>query len=483
MPRKPMKERVPCEYFAWLLGTRNGVYYADGRGGGRDLGRHSLGTRDREEALELLRRLDLTKAVEAGLADVALLKAPGELLPLEEGRRRYMQHVARPAIQGGVAPSTQARYRAVFDKFAEFTGGARIRYWQQVNKDALGRYGKWLEDRDYHDKTQYIELTVIKQALKWMVEEGLLPAGSLFRMPLKKPAGTSTYCYTREQVQAIVARCRARDELTWLAGVVVALSYTGLRIGELADLRWGDVDLEKGVLRLTDTTRRGRKSQRREARSTKSHRDRTLPIHPELRPVLEGLPRHADGRVFHGPLGGRIKPDTVRNVLIEGGAGAARGEVPDGRRVARDRGGPVALVPPLLLLDVGGQRGAGADAHDVPRAPGQRDDPPLLPPPAGGGAEADEQAPLPVRRSVRADAEGSTGRRDRRRRWWAVARGKEMIGSLPGPRGAGQGCSDSAAAPRHGAEGPRSSTRRGGPPPIEDQPFRVFAVTGSRCTC
>jgi integrase len=315
MPRKPKKERVPCEYFAWLLGTRNGVYYADGRGGDRNLGRHSLGTRDRGEALELLRKLDLIKDVEAGLADAALLKAPGELLPLEEGRRRYMEHVTRPAVQGGAAPSTQARYRTVFDKFAEFAGGTRIRYWQQVNKDALGRYGKWLEDRDYHDKTQYIELTVIKQALKWMVEEGLLPAGSLFRMPLKKPAGTSTYCYTREQVQAIVARCRAGDELTWLAGVVVALSYTGLRISELADLRWGDIDLEKGILRLTDTTRRGRKSQRREARSTKSHRDRALPIHPELRPVLEGLPRRADGRVFHGPLGGKIKPDTVRNVL------------------------------------------------------------------------------------------------------------------------------------------------------------------------
>jgi integrase len=315
MPRKPKKERVPCEYFSWLLGTRNGVFYADGRSGGRNLGRHSLGTRDRDEALELLRRLDLTKAVDAGLADASLLKSPAELLPLEEGRRRYMEYVTRPAIQGGAAPSTEARYRTVFAKFAEFAEGVQIRYWQQVNKDALGRYGKWLENGDYHDKTQYIELTVIKQALKWLVEEGLLPASSLFRMPLKKSSGTSTYCYSREQVQAILAHCRAREDLHWLADVVVALSYTGLRIGELADLRWSDIDLEKGVLRLTDTTRRGRKSQRREARSTKSHRDRTLPVHAELRPVLEGLPHHADGRVFHGPEKGKIKPDTVRNIL------------------------------------------------------------------------------------------------------------------------------------------------------------------------
>ena len=32
--------------------------------------------------------------------------------------------------------------------------------------------------------------------------------------------------------------------------------------------------------------------------------------------MLEQLPRHGDGRVFHGPRGGALKPDVVRNVLI-----------------------------------------------------------------------------------------------------------------------------------------------------------------------
>jgi integrase len=34
-----------------------------------------------------------------------------------------------------------------------------------------------------------------------------------------------------------------------------------------------------------------------------------------LRPILQRLPRLADGRVFHGPQAGKIKPDTVRNIL------------------------------------------------------------------------------------------------------------------------------------------------------------------------
>lgn len=316
MPPKSNKERVTGQYFVWPVGTRKGVYYADGRSNTRDLGRHSLGARDRTEALDQIRRLDLTKAVEFGMADASVLKAEtDDLLPLDDGRTRYMAHVARPAIQGGAAPKTAQRDKPVFDKSAEFATGAGVRYWQHVTKDVLSRYGKWLEDRDYHDKTQYIELTVLKQALKWMIEDELLPATNNFRLPLKKPTGTSTYCYTPEQVRAIIAHCRADDGLHWLADVVVALSFTGLRISELAALRWSDIDLDKSLVSLTDTNRRSRKSKRHEARSTKSHRDRTLPIHGELRPILERLSHLPDGRVFHGPLGGKIKPDTVRNVL------------------------------------------------------------------------------------------------------------------------------------------------------------------------
>lgn len=317
MPRKSKKERISGQYYVWLLGIRNEVYYADGRSNTPDLGRHSLGTRDRKEALDRVRHLDLVKAVEFGQADASLLKEDREsLLLLEDGRRKYMEHIARPAIQGGATPNTAKRYRPVFDKFLEFAGKNHIRFWQQVTKEVLSRYGKWLEDKDYHDKTQYIELTVLKQAMKWMVEEKLLPPTSTFRMPLRKPTGTSTYCYTHDQVRAIVAHCRADDNLSWLADVVVALSVTGLRIGELAGLRWSDIDLTRGVLQLTDTTRRSRKSKRKEARSTKSHQDRILPLHVELRSILGRLPHHPDYRVFHGPNGGKLKADTVRNVLI-----------------------------------------------------------------------------------------------------------------------------------------------------------------------
>src|SRR5262245_43149194 len=118
MPRKSTKRRVQGRYYSWLLGLRNGVYYADGRSNSPGLGRHSLGTRDERVALDALARLDTVKAVEHGRADrAALAERPPEPLALARGRALYEAHVGRPRLTGGARPATAKRYRAVFDKF------------------------------------------------------------------------------------------------------------------------------------------------------------------------------------------------------------------------------------------------------------------------------------------------------------------------------------------------------------------------------
>src|SRR5438105_10357560 len=74
-----------------------------------------------------------------------------------------------------------------------------------------------------------------------------------------------------------------------------------------------DIDLEKNVLHLTDARYHGSKAVRQAARTTKTHRDRVLSIHPDLQRLLKDRDHAPDGRVFHGPRGGVLKPDTVRN--------------------------------------------------------------------------------------------------------------------------------------------------------------------------
>jgi integrase len=85
-----------------------------------------------------------------------------------------------------------------------------------------------------------------------------------------------------------------------LGDVIVALACTGLRISELASLRWSDIDRPNNLIMLTDESLLAQKINRA-VRSTKSGRSRSFPINGRLQPVLDGMARLADGFVFHGP--------------------------------------------------------------------------------------------------------------------------------------------------------------------------------------
>lgn len=316
MPRNTKKERIRCDYYTWLLGIRDGVFYADGRGNDRSIGRHSLGTTDRKTAHDLLRRLDVRTAVARGKVSAEVQRATDEFpLLIVEGWEVYLAHIGRPQVLGGVSKKTRARYRAVYDKFGPFAAARGIRYWSQVTANVLTAYGTWLHDEDYAGRTLYLELTTLKQLLNWLVQTKRLPSACDFAFEIKKQRGTNTYCYSPEEVAAMLAYCRATEGLYWLGDVIETLALTGLRISELAGLRWEQVKIDAQLLILSDTTRSAKKSELDAASRTKSHRARSLPLKPELQTLFARLTRRKDGFVFQGPNGGRLKPDTVRNIL------------------------------------------------------------------------------------------------------------------------------------------------------------------------
>lgn len=314
-PKKRQRETVQCVYFSWKLGVRKGVYQADGRSNSPSVGRHSLGTRDLTEAKRQLCDLDLTMAVEYGLADASLLRdGASKQLSLSEGREIYERYLKRPAVAGGPKPSTVKRYRPVMKKFQAYCGRHKIQCWNQVNRNVFDGYAAWLDDESYAYATEYLELNTVKQILNHLVSEKHLPASVLFEYPMQQPDGTNTYCYTAEQVRAMLVLCE-QPELRWLQYVVLGLARTGMRISELAELRWTDINLDRRMITLTDE-RRTRRNRDVDRRTVKSGYSRSFPIHSELEVMLKSHPRSADNLVFHGPRAGRIKPDTIRNCLI-----------------------------------------------------------------------------------------------------------------------------------------------------------------------
>ena len=316
MPAKRKKERVVGQHFVWLLGQRDGVYYADGRSNRANAGRHSLGTRDYKEAIAAVQKLDVTQAVALNLADPAILNVGHDQVSLAEGRQLYEEHVRRPRVVGGARPTSSKRYRAVLDKFLPFARKSGVSAWNQVGKKLLEQYAAFLQKEGYAYATQYLELTTLKQIVKFLIEIKRLPASQAIYLPMSKAQGTTTYCWRKEEIQAMLALCQATLELAWIEKIIIALACTGLRISELASLRWSDIDRPRNVIRLTDDSTKPQRSGKKTSRETKSGRDRAFPLHVDLVRILDRFKPTDDGLVFHGPLGGKIKADTVRNILI-----------------------------------------------------------------------------------------------------------------------------------------------------------------------
>ncbi len=229
-----------------------------------------------------MKSLDRVKAVENGLADKAILvDLESSLLTLEDGRSLYETYIQRPRVVGGAKPVSAKRYRAVFDKFETFARQEGFRTWNEVNHTVLEKYAAYLDDDGYAYATEYLELTTIKQVVKWLISEGKLPGSHAIRLPLRKPQGTTTYSWTPAEVHAMVSHCFANKELHYLGEIIVALACTGLRISELASLRWKDIDLQRKRISLTDESRHGR-NLGTERRETKSGRSRSFPIHEDF---------------------------------------------------------------------------------------------------------------------------------------------------------------------------------------------------------
>lgn len=315
MPKKRMNELVSCAHFAWKLYQRSGVWHADGRSNAINAGRHSLGTTDRAEALQRLSRLDSIVAADHGLIPRDQIPdAAAKILSLADGRKLYEAHIKRPRAVGGTRASTQKKYRAAFDKFILFAESIGVKTWNAVTKQTVTAYLTDLEDKEYADTTMRKEAVTIAQSHKWLMEEGHLAGTEPLNLKIRKTEGQRAYCYTDAEVEAMVTHCQSIPSLAWLAGVIVALACTGLRIAELCSLRWSDIDDVNGWLNLTDESGHAQKAGRNR-RELKSGRSRQLPLHAKLVAVLAGVPR-IDGYIFHGPRGGRLKPDTVRNILI-----------------------------------------------------------------------------------------------------------------------------------------------------------------------
>ena len=101
-------------------------------------------------------------------------------------------------------------------------------------------------------KTIYGIFGVLNSALSYAVERRLLAYNPRANVRLPKLSQKSVEVFTSEQ--------QARLESSCDIGIMICL-YTGLRIGEVCSLKWGDIDLRNGTLHVRRTVQRIKNTQ------------------------------------------------------------------------------------------------------------------------------------------------------------------------------------------------------------------------------
>lgn len=243
----------------------------------------ALGTTVRREARRMA--IEIQHRLEAGKARPA-----AGAVDLSSVIDRYESFCA----DKGLAPKSLAKYRADLAKLREFIRERDLRTLSRFDRHAFYRFRGWLEARRhkqgvvYAPKSVYATLTVAKQLAKWAWREGL--AGEYLLAGVQVPVAKARPqpCFTTEQVEKIIAIAEPP-----VAAALAVLAYSGMRIGELIQLRPMDVLLDRGELGMFHIRLGGANGK------TKDKDERFVPIHPRIRPMIEALPMDQD-RVMPG---------------------------------------------------------------------------------------------------------------------------------------------------------------------------------------
>lgn len=231
----------------------------------------------RRKAIEIQARLDKGQ-------DRIVFRAVkiGELID------QYEKH----CVAKGLAPKSLSKYRSDLEKLRRFCSAKRISLAGAFDEDDFHRFRAWLQQQKhkqgvtYSPKSVGSALLVCKQVFKYGWQRKVIPTYTLAAVPLPKAKARPQPCFTTSQVETLLERTEGEEQ-----AVLATLAYAGFRIGEAEQLLWDDVLFDRGELGMFHIRRGGSNG------TTKNKQDRFVPIHPRIRPLLEGLGRR-QGLVF-----------------------------------------------------------------------------------------------------------------------------------------------------------------------------------------
>lgn len=101
---------------------------------------------------------------------------------------------------------------------------------------------------------------------------------------------------TTDEIKAVLAECSP-----WLYNIIAALILTGMRIGELANLTWDDINFQQQRIHI----------QSKDGWTPKTYQIRTIPMHPIVLDILNNMSKKTK-YVFNSPEGHKLNQNNLQ---------------------------------------------------------------------------------------------------------------------------------------------------------------------------
>lgn len=254
------------------------AYYRDPRGK-----QHAKSTGLPATAAYRVRALRVAEALEAATKEakaVARLQKLVDSLAQEMGLEPRKSFTVRAFLKSWldgkrvtVSPGSHSTYGFVVGNFLSWLGADADKDLNTVTLDRMRSYRSFLAE-GRTASTANTNLRFLRMAFRFACAEGIIETNPLERLePVKKKAAAGRRPFTWEELRRVVAQA----DTEWRGMIIFGL-YTGQRLGDIAGLTVGNLDLTgdggRGLLML---------------QTRKTARRQIIPLHPLARKYLEEL--------------------------------------------------------------------------------------------------------------------------------------------------------------------------------------------------
>mgnify|MGYP001273075349 CR=1 FL=1 len=198
----------------------------------------------------------------------------------------------------------RVRFEDFADEYLEVHSKVNNRSWKQAELHNINRLkakfgGKYLNEIRTQDVSRYkaelrttlsagssnrvigLMKSIYNKAIAWGKYSGINPARGV-KFYREEPR---TRFLEKEEIAAVIDKCKEP-----LRSVVIVAVYTGMRRGEIINLKWHDIDIKRGVIHLYHT---------------KNNESRDVPMNDVVRKVLIRQLKHPESPYVFTYLDGR----------------------------------------------------------------------------------------------------------------------------------------------------------------------------------